>query len=192
MSVTIVLMKINALATAVVSLLSLIGGLIAKLAAHDSLMLLALGALFVQWHAQRGRQSRRKEKDALLTTMRGLSEDAVLLSCSQIAVRHPELRCELRIFERAVVRSLADIHHGRPSAPPLLLIHRYVTEMAPSLLKAVQEYDDKLTLQGVCRQFRRMSQRLLPRTAEADAGPNTEFAFNTPSSHRRRPALSAR
>jgi hypothetical protein len=185
-------MKIHALATAVVSLLSLIGALIAKLAAHDSLLLLALGALFVQWHAQRRRQMRRQERDATLTTMRKLSEDAVLLSCSQLATRHPELRCELHIFERAVVRSLADIHHGRPGAPPLALIHRYVTEMAPSLLRAVQEYDDKLTLQGVCRQFRRMSQRLLPRTAEADSAPDTQFAFSSGPSGRPQAALAPR
>lgn len=185
-------MKIHAIVTAVVSLVSLIGALIARLAAHESLLLVVLGALFVQWHAQRRRQTRQKEQTERLSTMRSLSEEAVLLSCSELANRHPELRCELRIFERAVVRSLADLHHGRPGAPSLPLIYRYVTEMAPSLLRAVEEYDDKVTLQGVCRQFRRMSQRLLPRTPESELAPDTQFAFSDASASRPRAALAPR
>jgi hypothetical protein len=172
-------MKINALITAVISLVSLGGSMMAKLAAHDSLLLIALAVLFVQWHAQRQRQTRRKARDAVLTTMRNVSEDAALLSCSELATRHPELRCELRIFERAVVRSLADIHHGRHGAPALAVVERCVSVLAPALLKAVQDYEnDRITLQSVCRQFRQMSHMLLPKTRDAASTQDTQFAFS--------------
>jgi hypothetical protein len=171
-------MKIHALTTAVASLVSLVGSLMANLAAHDSLLLIALTALFVQWHAQRRRQIRTSEQRALLATMRSLSEEAALLSCSQVATRHPELRCELHIFERAVVRCLADLHHGRTGAPALSVIQRCVTVIAPPLLAAVQTYDDKLTLQSVCRQFRQMSHRLLPKIPNGVSATNLQFAFN--------------
>jgi hypothetical protein len=101
---------------------------------------------------------RTREQLALLATLRSLSEEAALIGCSQVATRHPELRCELHIFERAVVRCLADIHHGRTGAPALSVIQRCVKVVAPSLLVAVQTYDDKLTLQSACRQFGEMSQ----------------------------------
>jgi len=168
-------MKIYALATAVASIVSLVGSWMANLAAHESLLLIALAALFVQWHAQRRRQTRAEEQRASLATMRSLSEEAALLSCSQVASSHPELRCELRIFERAVVHCLADLHHGRSGAPSLSVIQRCVTVVAPPLLAAVQTYDDKLTLQSVCRQLRQMSERLLPRAASAT---DTQFALN--------------
>src|ERR1700751_668020 len=135
-------MKIYALITAVASLVSLIGSLIANLAAHDSLLLIALSALFVQWHAQRRRQQRTSEQQAALATMRSLSEEVALLSCSELANRHPELRCELHIFERTVGHRLADAHHGRPGAPSLSAIQRCVRLTAPPLLQAVQTYDD--------------------------------------------------
>jgi len=172
-------MKIHALVTAVASLVSLIGSLIANLAAHDSLLVIALSALFVQWHAQRRRQRRISEQQAALATMRSLSEEVTLLSCSELANRHPELRCELHIFERTVVRCLADAHHGRPGAPSLSTIERCVKGIAPPLLEAMQTYDDKVTLQSVCRQFRHMSERLLPKIANSDLGGDTQFARNT-------------
>lgn len=172
-------MKIYAITTAGASIASLIGSLIAKLAAHDSLLLVALAVLFVQWHAQRHRQMRAQQQRAKLATMRSLSEEVALLSCSEIAARHPELRCELHIFERTVVRCLADAHHGRAGAPDLSLIQRCVTEIAPPLLVAVQTYDDKVTLQGVCRQFRQMSQRLLPRVHNGPPSSETHFAFSS-------------
>jgi hypothetical protein len=185
-------MKIHALITAVASLVSLIGSLIANLAAHDSLLLVALTALFVQWHAQRRRQERAIERQLTLATMRNLSEEATLMSCSEVANRHPELRCELHIFERTVVRCLADLHHGRPGAPALSMIQRCVTVIAPPLLAAVQEYDDKITLQSVCRQFRHMSQRLLPKIAENPLTADTQFAVNTKLGNRREAVLSSR
>jgi hypothetical protein len=186
-------MKIHALITAVASLVSLIASLLANLAALDSLLLIVLAALFVQWHAQRQRQARSREQEAALATMRNLSEEAALLTCSELANRHPELRCELHIFERAVVRCLADAHHGRKGAPSLTTIHRCVTVIAPQLLTAVQTFDDKLTLQSACRQFRHMSQRLLPKIAgSSDVGLDTQFAFNDRRSTRKEPALAPR
>jgi hypothetical protein len=183
-------MKIHALITAVASLISLIGSLIANLKAHDSLLLVILAALFVQWHAQRRRQARAGEQRERLATMRNLSEEVTLLSCSEVANRHPELRCELHIFERTVVRCLADLHHGRPGAPALSLIQRYVTVVAPPLLTTVQAFDDKLTLQSACRQFRHMSQRLLPDIG--NGSPETQFALNARPSTRRLAAVASR
>jgi hypothetical protein len=185
-------MKIHALITAVASLVSLVGSLIANLAAHDSLLLIALTALGVQWHAQRRRQTRSKEQQETLATMRSLSEEVALLTCSEVANRHPELRCELHIFERTVVRCLADAHHGRAGAPSLSTIQRCVRVIAPPLLVAVQTYDDKVTLQSVCRQYRHMSQRLLPKIAGNDLAADTQFAFNGKVSNRREPALAPR
>jgi len=164
----------------------------ANLAAHDSLLLIALTALFVQWHAQRRRQMRTKEQHALLATMRSLGEEAALLSCNQVATGHPELRCELRIFERTVVRCLADLHHGRTGVPGLSVIQRCVTVIAPSLLAAVQTYDDKLTLQSVCRQFRQMSERLFPKVPNTVSATNNRFAFNHELSDQREPVLVSR
>jgi len=185
-------MKIHALTTAVAALVSLVGSLMADLAAHESLLLIALTALLVQWHAQRRRQVRTGEQRALLATMRSLSEEAALLGCSQIATRHPELRCELRIFERTVVRCLADLHHGRAGAPALSVVQRCVRVIAPPLLATAQTYDDRLTLQSVCRQFRQMSQRLLPETANGVSGPDTECALGGKVSDQRDPALVSR
>jgi hypothetical protein len=109
--------------------------------------------------------------------MRKLSEEVTLLGCSQIAVRHPELQCELRIFERSVIRSLADIHHGRLHTTSLSVIQRLVTAKAPALLEALNTYDDKLTLQSVCRQFRHMSERLLPQAPASVPSAETLFAI---------------
>jgi hypothetical protein len=185
-------MKIHALTTAVASLVSLVGSLLANVAVHDALLLVALVVLFVQWHAQRRRQTRTQEQRALLATMRRLSEEAAFLSCSEIATRHPELRCELHIFERTVVRCLADLHHGRAGAPALSLIQRCVTVIAPPLLVAVQTYDDKVTLQSVCRQFRQMSQRLMANVPDGILATDTQFALNSRLSNRRAPALVSR
>ncbi len=185
-------MKIHALVTAVAAIVSLVGSLMANLAARESVLLIALTALFAQWHAQRRRQIRTKEQRALLATMRSLSDEAALLSCSQVATRYPELRCELRIFERTVVRCLADLHHGRAAAPALSVIRRCVTVIAPSLMTAVQTYDDRLTLQSVCRQFRQMSERLLPIIPNGVSETNTQFAFNEELSKQREPALASR
>lgn len=138
----------------------------ADFAWHDGLLVAALLVLFVQWHAQRRRQARRAKQEALLAAMRALSEEAELLACTEMTVQYPELRRQLHIFERAVVRALANGHHGRPGAVPLSVIQRYVRETAPSLLAALREYGDPLTFQGVCRQFQVMSQRLVP---ESDA-----------------------
>jgi hypothetical protein len=171
-------MKIHALMTVVAAVVSLVGSLMANVAVHDSLLLVALTALFVQWRAQRRRQMRTKEQRALLATMRSLSEEAALLSCNQVATCHPELRCELHIFERTVVRCLADLHNGRTDIPALSVIQRCVTVIAPSLLAAVQTYDDKLTLQSACRQFRQMSERLLPKIPNGVSATDTQFAFN--------------
>jgi hypothetical protein len=171
-------MKIYALMTAVAAIVSLAGSLMANLAAHESVLLIAVTVLFVQWHAQRRRQVRTKEQRALLATMRGLSEEAALLGCSQVATHHPELRCELHIFERTVVRCLADLHHGRSGAPALSVIQRCVMVIAPPLLAAVQTYDDKLTMQSACRQFRQMSQRLLPKIPSGAWATDTQFAFD--------------
>jgi type II secretory pathway pseudopilin PulG len=170
-------MKIYAVITAVASLVSLVGSWMANLAAHESVLLIALAALFVQWHAQRRRQVRTSQQRAQLATMRSLSEEAALLSCSQVATSHPELRCELRIFERTVVRCLADLHHGRSGAPALPVIQHCVKVVAPTLLAAVQTYDDKLTLQSVCRQFRQTSERLTPRIPNGVSAPDTQFAL---------------
>ena len=172
-------MKIHALMTAVAAIVSLVASLMANVAVHDSLLLVALATLFMQWHAQRRRQMRTKEQRALLATMRSLSEEAALLSCNQVATCHPELRCELHIFERAVVRCMADLHNGRTDIPALSVIRRCVMVIAPSLLAAVQTYDDKLTLQSACRQFRQMSERLLPRISSGVSAPETLFAFNS-------------
>jgi hypothetical protein len=185
-------MKIYALTTAVASIVSLVGSLIANLDAHESLLLIALTALFVQWHAQRKRQMRTKDQRARLATMRSLAEEAALLGCSQVATCHPELRCELHIFERTVVRCLADLHHGRTGAPALSAIRRCVTVIAPALLAAVQMYDDKVTLQSVCRQFRQMSQRLLPRIRDDASSTDAQLAFNGELSNQREPALVSR
>ena len=182
-------MKIHALTTAVAAIVSLVGSLLANLAAHDSLLLVALGALFAQWHAQRRRQVRTKEQRARLVAMRSLSEEAAILSCSQIATCHPELRCELHIFERTVVRCLADLHHGRSGGAALSVIQRCVRVTAPSLLATVQTYDDKLTLQSVCRQFRQMSQRLLPRISNGVPATDTQFAFNRELSNQQTSAV---
>ena len=171
-------MKIHALTTAMAALVSLVGSLMANLAARDLVLVIALATLFVQWHAQRRRQIRTMEQRALLATMRSLSEEAALLSCSQVATCHPELRCELHIFERTVVHSLADLHHGRTGAPALSVIQRCVKVIAPPLLAAVQTYDDKLTLQSVCRQFRQMSQRLAPKIPNGASATDTQFAFS--------------
>ena len=184
-------MKIHALITAVASIISLIGSLIANLATHDSLLVIALSVLFVQWHAQRRRQERALEKQAVLATMRDLSEEVTLLSCSEVANSHPELRCELHIFERTVVRCLADLHHRRPGAPTLATIERCVTVVAPQVLATVKEFDDKLTLQSACRQFRHMSQRLLPRLDSTAPAVDTQFALNTRPSARKAPAFSS-
>jgi len=185
-------MKIQALTTAVAAIVSLVGSLMANLAAREALLLIALTVLFVQWHAQRRRQMRTKEQRALLATMRGLSDEVALLSCSQVATRYPELRCELHIFERTVVRCLADLHHGRAGVPALSVIQRCVTVIAPSLVTAVQTYDDKLTLQSACRQFRQMSQRLLPRIHDGASAADTQFALDGELSNRRGPALVSR
>jgi hypothetical protein len=185
--------KINALITLAAALISSIGALVAKLAQHDFLLVIALGVLLAQWHAQRRRQDRRKAQVAVLGTMHKLSEEAQLLGCSQIAVSHPELQCELRIFERAVLRSLADIYHGRQHATLLSVIERFVTTKAPALLEALRIYDDKLTLQSVCQQFRLMSQRLLPQAPATF--PPTENLFATsgnPSPEPANPAPSSR
>ena len=48
-------MKIHALTTAVAALVSLVGSLMANLAARDLVLVIALATLFVQWHAQRRR-----------------------------------------------------------------------------------------------------------------------------------------
>jgi hypothetical protein len=181
-------MKIHALTTAVAALVSLIGSLMANVAARDALLLVAVIALFIQWHAQRRHQMRANEQRALLARMRNLSEEAALLSCNQVATSHPELRCELQIFERTIVRCLADLHHGRAGAPSLSVIQRCVTVIAPSLLAAVQTYDDKLTLQSACRQFRHMSEKLSPRIPDGLSA-ETQFAFNAEPSHHRRSAL---
>jgi len=170
--------KINALITLAAALISSIGALLAKLAQYDFLLVIALGVLLAQWHVQRRRQDRQKVQVAVLATMHRLSEEAQLLGCSQIAVSHPELQCELRIFERAVLRSLADIHHGRRHAPPLSVIERFVTTKAPALLEALKIYDDKLTLQSVCQQFRLMSQRLLPQAPATFPPTETLFAMS--------------
>lgn len=171
-------MKINALITLAAALISSIGALLAKLAQYDFLLVIALGVLLAQWHAQRRRQDRQKAQVAVLATMHKLSEEAQLLGCSQIAVSHPELQCELRIFERAVLRSLADIYHGRQRATPLSVIERFVTTTAPALLEALRIYDDKLTLQSVCQQFRLMSQRLLPQAPATFPPRETLFAMS--------------
>ena len=174
-------MKINALITLAAALISSIGALLAKLAEHDFLLVIALGVLLAQWHAQRRRQDRQKVQAAQLANMHKLSEEAQLLGCSPIAVRHPELQCELRIFERAVLRSLADIYHGRQHAIPVAVIERFVTTKAPALLEALKIYDDKLTLQSVCQQFRLMSQRLLPQALAPASFPSAETLFAIPS-----------
>jgi hypothetical protein len=184
-------MKIHALTTAVASIVYLVGSLMADLAVRDSLLLIALTALLVQWHARRRRQLRTRDQRAQLATMRSLSEEAALLSCSQVASCHPELRCELRIFERTVIRCLADLHHGRTGAPALPVVQRCVTVLAPPLLAAVQTYDDKHTLESVCRQFRQMSERLLPEIPDAFARSDT-LAFGGELSNRREPALLSR
>jgi hypothetical protein len=57
---------------------------------------------------------------------------------------------------------------------------------------AVQTYDDKVTLQSVCRQFRHMSQRLLEKIPTASSTADTQFAFNSRLSHRRDAALMSR
>ena len=115
-------MKINALITLAAAIVSSIGALLAKLAQYDFLLVIALAVLLAQWHAQRRRQDRKAARVAVLGEMHKLSEEAQLLGCSEIAVRHPELQCELRIFERAVLRSLADLYHGRQHATPLLVM----------------------------------------------------------------------
>jgi hypothetical protein len=173
-------MKMYAVTTGVASLVSLVGSLMANLAARDSLLLIVLAALFIQWHAQRRRQVRTEQQRLALATMRSLSDEAALLSCSQVANAHPELRCELHIFERTVVHCLADLHHGRAGAPALAVVQRCVRVIAPPLLVAVQTYDDKLTLQSVCRQFRRMSERLLPEIPNSQI-PNSLSATDTHS-----------
>ena len=175
-------MKINALITLAAAIVSSIGALLAKLAQYDFLLVIALAVLLAQWHAQRRRQDRKKAQVAVLGEMHKLSEEAQLLGCSQIAVRHPELQCELRIFERAVLRSLADIYHGRQHATPLSVIQRFVTTKAPALLEAVTIYDDKLTLQSVCQQFRLMSQRLLPQAPATLPRADTLFAVSANAS----------
>jgi hypothetical protein len=171
--------KINALITLAAALVSSIGALLAKLAQHDFLLVIALGVLLAQWHAQRRRQDRQKVQAKELATLHNLSEEAQLLGCSQIAVSHPELQCELRIFERAVLRSLADLYHGRRHATPLPVIERFVTTRAPALLEALRIYDDKLTLQSVCQQFRLMSQRLLPQAPASFPPAETLFATSS-------------
>ena len=172
-------MKINALITLIAAAISSAGALIARLAQHDALLVVALFVLFAQWHAPRRRQERKQTQDAVLAVMRDLSEEVTLLGCSQIAVRHPELQCELRIFERAVIRSLADLHHGRAHTTPLSVIQRFVTEKAPALLQALNTYDDRLTLEGVCRQFRHMSQKLLPDAPTSMPRAETLFAVSS-------------
>jgi hypothetical protein len=185
--------KINALITLAAALISSIGALFAKLAQHDFLLVIALAVLLAQWHAQRRRQDRQKAQVAVLATMHKLSEEAQLLGCSQIAASHPELQCELRIFERAVLRSLADIYHGRQRATPLSVIERFVTTTAPALLEALRIYDDKLTLQSVCQQFRLMSQRMLPQAPATFPPTETVFARSgNPSREPANPAPSSR
>jgi hypothetical protein len=56
------------------------------------------------------------------------------------------------------------------------------------LLEAVQTYDDKLTLQSACRQFRHMSEKLSPRMPDGLSA-ETQFAFNGQPSNQRRSAL---
>jgi len=182
--------KINALITLIAAVISSVAALVARLAQHDALLVVALFVLLAQWHAQRRRQERRSSQQAVLATMRKLSEEVTLLGCNQIAVRHPELQCELRIFERAVIRSLADIHHGRAHTTPLSVIERFVTDKAPALLEALNTYEDKLTLQSVCRQFRHMSERLLPQAPASIPSAQTLLAVqgNQSSSSRARPS----
>ncbi len=187
-------MKINALITLIAAAVSSIGALMAKLAQHDALLVVALFVLLAQWHAQRRRQERKAVQGALLATMHRLSEEVTLVGCNEIAVRHPELQCELRIFERAVIRSLADLHHARPHATPLSVIERFVIAKAPALLDALKTYDDKLTLQSVCQQFRLMSQRLLPQAPASIPSAETLFAPSSAdqSSERSKPAPPSR
>lgn len=186
-------MKINALITLAAALVSSIGALLAKLAQYDFLLVIALAVLLAQWHAQRRRQDRQKAQVAVLATMHKLSEEAQLVGCSQIAVSHPELQCELRIFERAVLRSLADIYHGRQHTTPLAVIERFVTTKAPALLEALRVYDDKLTLQSVCQQFRLMSQRLLPQAPASFPRAQALFSMSgNPSTEPAKPAPSTR
>jgi hypothetical protein len=185
-------MKIHAITSAVAAIMSFIGSLMANLAARESLLVIVLAVLFVQWHAQRRRQIKTQQQQALVATMRSLSEEATFLSCSEIAARHPELRCEVHIFERTVVRCLADVHRGRAAVRDLSLIQRYVIEIAPQLLAAVQTYDDKVTLQGACRQFRLMSQKLLARSDNGVQAPDTQFAFNGRTSNRPGAAMASR
>ena len=185
-------MRIHALSTAAAPVASLVGSLMANRVAHDSLLVLALVVLLVQWYLQRRRQKRAQVQGALLATLRNLSEEASLLSCSEVASRHPELRCEVHIFERAVVRSLADLHHGRSGTPALSMIERFVTVTAPQLLKAIQIYDDKVTLQNVCRQFRLMSQQLLPKVPNAVSTVGPLTVLHTEAVSRPQPAAGSR
>src|SRR5258708_19448212 len=119
-----------------------------------------------------------REGRGVVVAMGSGCEEAGRLSCNQVATCHPELRCELHICERTVVRCLADLHNGRTDIPALSVIQRCVTVIAPSLLVAVQTYDDKLTLQSACRQFRQMSERLLPKIPNGVSATDTQFAFN--------------
>jgi hypothetical protein len=184
--------KINALLTVASTALSSLGAVMTNPVQRNGLLLLAVVVLFAQWHAHRRSQQRKKAHDALLATMHKLSEEAALLGCSEIAARHPELRCELRIFERAVMRSLADIHHGRLHAIPLSVIQRLVTVNAPALLETVKEYDDRFTVQNVCQQFRRMSQRLLPQAPVVRPADTTFVIPDTQSSGQPTSAPSTR
>jgi len=162
-------MRLELLSTAAAVATSSLVSWVADVALHDGLLFAALLVLLVQWQLQRRRQERRAKREALLASMRALSEEVELLVCDKVAVEYPELRRQLHIFERAVMRALASAHHGRAGAAPLCVIQRYVRETAPTLLAAVKEYGDPLTLQGVCRHFQLMSQRLLPQSESSEA-----------------------
>jgi hypothetical protein len=150
-----------------------------------SLLLAGLTLMFVWWHTERRRQTRRLSQEALLATMRALSDDVGLLACNSLGTTHPELRCELHIFERAVVRSLADLHHARACAAPLALIQRFVKVKAPALLATLNTCEDSLTLQSICRQFKFMSHRLMQRSHASAPANETLFAFVTDKTTKR-------
>ncbi len=153
-----------------------LGASVSDPAVHGALLGLALAGAFVHWYLARARKQQSNGRRARLATMRNISQEAALLRCSETAARHPNFGSELRIFERAVLETMADIHRRRAARAPLSLVQHYVREAVPAAVRAVEAYDDALTLERACLDVRRMSMRLLegPLRSPSTAAPAPE------------------
>jgi len=129
----------------------------ANWAGPDLVLVIALAALFVNGTLSADGKSDNGSSARYWSRCQP-AEEAALLSCSQVRPVIPSCAVSFT-FQRTVSAAWRTCTTDEPR--PSLVGHPALREsQRPPLLAAVQTYDDKLTLQSVCRQFRQMSQRL--------------------------------